>query len=75
MVYELRTVEVFTAFRMRMVEVIRADHNPRAPKPFRVSVDGIQLRNKKGEPKKFASVLEALSYAQRYSEKNPSNRK
>lgn len=52
-----------------MIEITKVDYNTRTPKPFRVSVDGHQLRNKKGEPKKFASILEALSYAQRYSEK------
>ena len=52
-----------------MIEIIKVDHNPRTPKPFRAYVDGDQIRNKKGDPKKFTSILEALSYAQRYAER------
>lgn len=37
--------------------------------PYRVSVDGKVLTNKKGQTKRFATALNALSYAQRLSEK------
>ncbi len=37
--------------------------------PFRVSINGALVRDKKGNPKKFTSMLEALSWAQRHLQK------
>lgn len=37
--------------------------------PFRVSIDGILVRDKKGNPKKFHSMLDAMSWAQRHLQK------
>jgi CO dehydrogenase/acetyl-CoA synthase gamma subunit (corrinoid Fe-S protein) len=37
--------------------------------PFRLKIDGEVVRNKKGEPKKFHSMMEAISYGQRLLEK------
>lgn len=39
-------------------------------KPFRVDIDGKQVLNKNGEPVKFHSMLEALSFAQRQIQKD-----
>lgn len=33
--------------------------------PFRVSINGVVQRNKKGREKEFDSILEAVSWAQR----------
>jgi hypothetical protein len=37
--------------------------------PFRLKIDGEVVRNKKGEPKKFPSLMKAISYGQRMLEK------
>jgi hypothetical protein len=38
-------------------------------KPYRAKLNGQVLKNKKGDPMKFHSLLDAMSYAQRISEK------
>ncbi len=40
-----------------------------AAKPIRLQVEGKLVLNKKGEPKKFSTYFEALSYGQRLLEK------
>lgn len=37
--------------------------------PFRVSINGTLVRDKKGNPKKFHTMLDALSWAQRHLQK------
>lgn len=51
-----------------MIDVERV-HDRRISEPYRVFVDGELLRNKKGHGRRFATMLDALSYAQRYVEK------
>ena len=37
--------------------------------PYRVAIDGVLVRDKKGNPRKFASMMEALEWGQRYLQK------
>ena len=37
--------------------------------PYRVMIDGQLVRNKKGNPKKFKSAMDALSWGQRHLQK------
>jgi len=50
-----------------MIEVY--DKDTKGSKPYRVRIDGATLKNKKGEPRRFATMLEAISAAQRASSK------
>jgi hypothetical protein len=56
-----------------VIEVYRIGGNG-DDKPIRLKIDGKPTLNKKGEPKKFASYLEALSYGQRLLEKKNGNK-
>lgn len=51
-----------------MIDVERV-HDKFVMEPYRVWVDGEVLRNKKGQGKRFSTMLKAFSYAQRYLEK------
>lgn len=59
-----------------MIDAYRIDgHTPSLAHPYRVKVDGRLLMNKKGEVRKFTTLLNALSFAQRYLEKKVRNGK
>ena len=45
-----------------------------AAKPIRLKVEGKLVLNKKGEPKKFDSYFDAMSYGQRLLEKRNGNK-
>lgn len=51
-----------------MIDVERV-HDNLVMEPYRVWVDGEVLRNKKGQAKRFSTILKAFSYAQRYLER------
>lgn len=51
-----------------MIEVYRAEGYC-VQKPFRLKLDGELVVNKKGEPKRFNTMIEAFSYGQRSLEK------
>ena len=42
--------------------------------PYRVMIDGQLVRNKKGNPKKFKSAMDALSWGQRFLQKKERER-
>ena len=42
--------------------------------PYRVMIDGQLVRNKKGNPKKFKSAMDALSWGQRHLQKKERER-
>lgn len=37
--------------------------------PYRVAIDGTLVRDKKGNPRKFASMMDALEWGQRHLQK------
>lgn len=52
-----------------MIDVERVHGGAYSAEPYRVFADGEVLRNKKGQPKRFGSMLKALTYAQHYIER------
>ncbi len=56
-----------------MIEVYRIGENG-DDKPIRLKIEDKLILNKKGEPKRFSSYLEALSYGQRLLEKKDGNK-
>lgn len=42
--------------------------------PYRVKIDGQLVRDKKGNPKKFKSAMDALSWGQRHLQKKERER-
>jgi len=56
-----------------VIEVYRIGENG-DDKPIRLKIEDKLILNKKGEPKRFSSYLEALSYGQRLLEKKDGNK-
>lgn len=56
-----------------MIDVYRIGENG-DDKPIRLKIEDKLILNKKGEPKRFSSYLEALSYGQRLLEKKDGNK-
>lgn len=56
-----------------MIEVYRIGENG-DDKPIRLKIEDKLILNKKEEPKRFSSYLEALSYGQRLLEKKDGNK-